>query len=245
MAERNRQRVRSHAMRHYHRQALDSRTQGTRPLRENEFELNVSPLLRPSEESAAQASHSNTGDTVECWPNTNAASQTLNTNPGSSFTDPFFQYPIMMGRREHELYEHLFDQTCVMFRTMQNVGFLTRVRQTAAFCQLLAMSSWHLEHLNERRSIHEHLKFSLSATKELQKQINDPLQCCSDEVVGAVLLFACCANLLHDYAAWNTHIHGLQLILDHRGGLHTLDTKPVLRLVLHWSGIHSLFVKIC
>lgn len=29
-------------------------------------------------------------------------------------------------------------------------------------------------------------------------------------------------------------MHGLQLMLDYRGGLHTLDSNPVLRIMLHW-----------
>jgi len=29
-------------------------------------------------------------------------------------------------------------------------------------------------------------------------------------------------------------MHGLQLMLDLRGGLNTLDSNPVLRLMLHW-----------
>jgi len=87
----------------------------------------------------------------------------------------------------------VFDQTCVMFQIMQKIGFVNLVRQTAAFCQLLAMSSWHLMHLNHSGSPKEHLRLSLSATQDLQKQINDPLQCGSDNTIGAVLVFACCA----------------------------------------------------
>lgn len=80
-----------------------------------------------------------------------------------------------------------------MFRAMQDIGFLHGVRQTAAFCQLLAMSSWHLTHLNQIRSMNEHLQLSLSATQELQVQINDPLTCSSEDAIGAVLVFACSA----------------------------------------------------
>jgi hypothetical protein len=80
-----------------------------------------------------------------------------------------------------------------MFRTMQNIGFLNRVRQTAAFCQLLAMSAWHLTHLNQSGSPNEYLWLSLSATQELQKQVIDPVQCGSDNAIGAVLVFVCCA----------------------------------------------------
>jgi len=88
-----------------------------------------------------------------------------------------------------------------MFRTMRNVGFLNRVRQTAAFHELLAMSSWHLAHLNQSRPFNEHLGFSLSATQELQSQINNPVHCSADDAIGAVLVFACCAVMYpcHNY----------------------------------------------
>jgi hypothetical protein len=76
---------------------------------------------------------------------------------------------------------------------MQDIGFLDRVRQTAAFYQLLAMSSWHLVHLNQICSADEHLQLSLLATQELQMQVNNQLTCSSDDAIGAVLVFACCA----------------------------------------------------
>lgn len=79
-----------------------------------------------------------------------------------------------------------------MFRTMRDVGFLTRVRETAAFCQLLAMSSWHIEHRSTSGAA-EHLAYSLVATQQLQVEVNDPSRCLSDSTVAAVILFVCSA----------------------------------------------------
>lgn len=80
-----------------------------------------------------------------------------------------------------------------MFRTMRDFGYLNLVRQTAAFCQMLAMSSWHLAHLNQHEQTTDHLQYSLVATQALQKQLIDPMQCITDDAVGAVLAFAICA----------------------------------------------------
>jgi len=80
-----------------------------------------------------------------------------------------------------------------MFRTMRDFGYLNRVRQTAAFCQMLAMSSWHLAHLSQHEQATDHLKYSLVATQALQKQLIDPMWCITDDAVGAVLAFAICA----------------------------------------------------
>jgi hypothetical protein len=80
-----------------------------------------------------------------------------------------------------------------MFRTMRDFGYLNRVRQSAAFCQLLAMSSWHLAHLNQHEQATDHLQYSLVATQALQKQLTDPTQCITDDAVGGVMTFAICA----------------------------------------------------
>ena len=76
---------------------------------------------------------------------------------------------------------------------MRDIGFLNRVRQTAAFCQMLAMSSWLLDHLSQSHQTTDHLGYALVATRELQSQINDSRQSTTDDAVGAVLAFACCA----------------------------------------------------
>jgi hypothetical protein len=87
----------------------------------------------------------------------------------------------------------VYDETCIMFRTMRDIGFLNRARESAAFCQMLAMSSWHLSHLNSSRQREDHLGYSLVATQELQNQISNSQYCTTDDAIGAVLVFACCA----------------------------------------------------
>jgi hypothetical protein len=82
-----------------------------------------------------------------------------------------------------------------MFRAMRYVGFLNQIRETAAFCQMLAMSSWHLaySYLNKSQKRTDHMAYSLLATRELQRQINDPEQNTTDDAIAAVLVFACYA----------------------------------------------------
>jgi hypothetical protein len=76
---------------------------------------------------------------------------------------------------------------------MRDIGFFNRIRPTAAFCQMLAISSWHLDHLNTSYVMNDHLTFSLKATQLLQEELGDPSKCMSDDSIGAVLAFACCA----------------------------------------------------
>jgi len=87
----------------------------------------------------------------------------------------------------------VYDETCIMFRTLRNVGFLNRIRETAAFCQLLAMSSWHLSHLVGNHRPVEHLGYSVAATQQLQCMVNNPRQRGMDDTIGAVIAFVCCA----------------------------------------------------
>jgi hypothetical protein len=199
-AQSNRRQVRSHAMTHFQRQSRVSRSRGHRSLRKDEVELDVRPLL---------ASHTTQGRNPETGLRfTFEEPHNPLDSIGYGRLDPFFNSPIRMGTCENELYDHrklqdgfttsvyrfiVFDQTCIMFRTMQRIGFLTCVRATAAFAQLLAMSSWHLVHLNQCRPRHEYLSLSVLATQELQKQIDVPSICCKNETIAAVVLFLCCA----------------------------------------------------
>lgn len=76
---------------------------------------------------------------------------------------------------------------------MRDFGFLNRIRDSAAFCQFLSTSSWHMSHLLGGEENPDHLQYSVIATKELQKQIGDRNQCTTIDAVIAVLGFACCA----------------------------------------------------
>jgi hypothetical protein len=79
---------------------------GTRTLRGDEFELDVSSLVQQPIQNRIHSSYAETDDTVEQWPNTEVSSPDRLVTLGSGRLDPFFQYPIIMGRRENELYDH-------------------------------------------------------------------------------------------------------------------------------------------
>jgi hypothetical protein len=80
-----------------------------------------------------------------------------------------------------------------MFRTMRDIGFFNRIRPTAAFCQMLAVSSWHLDHLNNSNVVNDHLKYSLQATQKLQRELDDVNTSLTNNTLGAVLAFVCSA----------------------------------------------------
>jgi hypothetical protein len=71
---------------------------------------------------------------------------------------------------------------------------LNRARQTAAFCQILAMPSWHLECVYRHQYVGaEYLTYPLVTTRGLRCQIDDPSQRVTDDAINAVLVFVCCA----------------------------------------------------
>jgi hypothetical protein len=95
----NQHRIRSQAMRDFHRRADAPKR------RKNEIELDITPLLQQSAQNEAEQdqeshqalSHAEDTGTVSLAPATNLCYSRM---------DPFFQYPIRMGRRERELYDH-------------------------------------------------------------------------------------------------------------------------------------------
>jgi len=72
---------------------------------------------------------------------------------------------------------------------MRDFGFLNRVRGNKGFCQLLALSSWHISHLRCTGERTEYLKYSLVATKHLQNQINNPGEFTKLDTLCTVLMF--------------------------------------------------------
>jgi hypothetical protein len=89
----NQQRVRSQAMRDFHRRSDAPRR------RRNEIELDIGPLLqRSAQNDETLLDVEQSGD--------HQASSSLITALNISRLEPFFQYPIRMGYRERELYDH-------------------------------------------------------------------------------------------------------------------------------------------
>jgi hypothetical protein len=99
----NQQRVRSQAMRDYHRRADAPKR------RKNEIELDISSLLEQSSQQArdtADVEHSEAELAEPCNEEEMLPLPSLETSLSVSRVDPFFQYPIAMGHRERELYDH-------------------------------------------------------------------------------------------------------------------------------------------
>lgn len=100
----NQHRVRSQAMRDFHRRADAPKR------RRNEIELDITPLLQQStqnDSSLLEAQHNqDSHQGIAYGEDTGAVALAPVTTLCYSRVDPFFQYPIKMGHRERELYDH-------------------------------------------------------------------------------------------------------------------------------------------
>ncbi|KAL2869752.1 uncharacterized protein BJX67DRAFT_391757 [Aspergillus lucknowensis] len=228
-----RRRVRSHAMADYKRRTAQPRR------KENEtIELDVSPLLdgslvpttvpAPRETSREQPIALHTANPM--------------TLLGADRSDPFGTFPINGTYRSRQLWDHMYDGSCIMFRIMRKIGFLDVVRETIALSQLLSTSSRHLGLLLGADSSDAY-GYAIQATTSLQGRLADPASCTSDEVVAIVLTFACYANMFRDPELLNIHMNGLDQILASRGGIRSLDTAPLLRIMVYWVDVNGSFMQ--
>ncbi|PYH41023.1 uncharacterized protein BP01DRAFT_426680 [Aspergillus saccharolyticus JOP 1030-1] len=226
-----RRRVRSHAM-------VDYRRRTAKPKRkEKASPLNEIDTTSPSPARAIQGKQESRTD-VDSLVIPYGRFSLLD----ASRSDPFGTFPIDCDRRTRRLWDHMYDGTCSMFRTMLDIGFLDVVRETIALSQLLSASSQHLGHLYKGSST-DHFRYSIRATTLLQQRLQDPSTCVTDEVVIAVLAFCCYANLTRDPELLNVHMNGLSRILGSRGGVQSLDSKPLLRTMLYWVDVNGAYLQ--
>ncbi|KAL3494386.1 hypothetical protein BJX62DRAFT_234263 [Aspergillus germanicus] len=227
-----RRRVRSHAMVDYKR-----RTTQPRETKNHTIELDVTPLLDGS-------LHPTDSELHTAGPEQALVLRAL--SPASLLdtyrSDPFGTFPINGTHRSRQLWDHMYDGTCPMFRTMSKIGFLDVIRQTIALSQMLSASSRHLGLLLGSDSADSY-GYSIQATNSLQARLADPAACTSDEVISVVLAFACYANMFRDPDLLNIHINGLDRILDCRGGIRSLDPNPLLRTMVYWVDVNGSYLQ--
>ncbi|KAL3456529.1 hypothetical protein BJX64DRAFT_39777 [Aspergillus heterothallicus] len=230
--ESTRRRVRSHAMVDYKR-----RTTQPKEKPNNTIELDVTPLLGGSLQPRQQYSPVGEHEQEMVLRGPSPLSM-LDTNRG----DPFGTFPISGTHRSRQLWDHMYDGSCPMFRTLSMIGFLDVVRETIALSQLLSAASRHLGLLLGSDSPDAY-GYSIQATTSLQERLADPIACTSDEVISIVLAFACYANMFRDPNLLNIHMNGLDRILGCRGGIRSLDTSPLLRTMIYWVDLNGAYLQ--
>ncbi|OAA55125.1 hypothetical protein ISF_08046 [Cordyceps fumosorosea ARSEF 2679] len=139
-------------------------------------------------------------------------------------------------KRAQVLWQHLYGGTCVVFKSMVEIGFLHLLRGSAALTQMLSTSAWHMN--NEAggapSSAVEHARYSVMATRSLCHMLSEPSKRVTIETIVAILTFAAYANLTSDPELVNIHLDGLCHSLSYVGGLQAIDNLPVLRTMIFW-----------
>ncbi|KAF7588871.1 hypothetical protein BBP40_005056 [Aspergillus hancockii] len=230
-----RRRVRSHAMADYRRWSTPPKRKQT-----NSIDLDATPLLDgsvPPSLPLPQQSKNGPSSGLLC------KSLSPLTLLDASRSDPFGTFPVDTSHRSRELWDHMYDGTCVMFRTMLDIGFLGIARESIALSQLLSTASRHLEHLRGNDNDRDCHKYTIKATSLLQQRLRHPSVCATDEVVAAVLAFCCDANIRRHPELLNIHMDGLSHILNCRGGIMSLDSSPLLRVMLYWVDINGSYLQ--
>lgn len=143
---------------------------------------------------------------------------------------------------------------------MLAVGFIDIVRESTALAQMLSTSAWHIGGGGGADSDGgepdvDYARYSVVATRSLRQKLSRPTSRASDEVVVAVLAFAAYAvrtwlsyilsvtkgmsanavqALISDPGLIGIHLDGLSQVLGHRGGLMSVESMPVVRIMIFW-----------
>lgn len=84
--------------------------------------------------------------------------------------------------------------TCVVFKSMVEIGFLDMLRGSAALTQMLSSSAWHMENeageIGSAKGNTDYATFSVMATASLRRMLQQPSQRTSVETIIAILTFA-------------------------------------------------------
>ena len=125
----------------------------------------------------------------------------------------------------------------------------------AAFHQVLSNAAMNLASLRASGNVPEtleSLRHHARAVQLVNTRISNRSFATTDGLIGAVIGFACYSvsypcfggeripthtsfqHAIGDYAGWHMHMDGIKEMLRLRGGLETLDSNRLVRMVLTW-----------
>lgn len=86
----------------------------------------------------------------------------------------------------------VYGGSCVIFKSMIEIGFLDILQGSASLTQMLSSSAWHMKNggTEDHESSIDYARYSLMATRALRRRLDDPAQRASLETIIAILTFA-------------------------------------------------------
>ncbi|OAQ75877.1 peroxisomal catalase [Purpureocillium lilacinum] len=183
------------------------------------------------ERSAGSSSRSSArGDSEEAFPIDGIPTQIYaamdRALTGARF-DPFETFPVRLTAQHHKLLHHWFSTYAAMmfedlpaatFNPVRDVWFPLDVSNAASFNVVLAHSAAHIARMHGYTTSNEALKFKMEAIRIVASWMDDPQQALSDERHWGTE---------HE---WKVHRHGLQQMIEARGGIASLQTNWRLEL---------------
>ncbi|KAE8452290.1 hypothetical protein EG329_000990 [Mollisiaceae sp. DMI_Dod_QoI] len=158
---------------------------------------------------------------------------------GAGRVDPFISFPINMNPGEQYLMDQMNSGHDPRLRTYKENWLPVVVQHPASFHQFLANLAVII-HRNQRRGIQGREKeenliavahHSL-ALRTINTVLEDPVRRVSDAVVASIVAFICYSTFNSDYKDYDTHINGLERIVQLRGGWESFAQNPTLRCMI-------------
>ncbi|CAG8977240.1 hypothetical protein HYALB_00007936 [Hymenoscyphus albidus] len=166
---------------------------------------------------------------------------------GAGIFDPILPYPIEMDHTSRGLIDNVFDTRMNTMKPYRDAFFHIAIHDRSAFFQLLA----NTELLRNSQKAYESdgkaqisytaAKYHAKAIKLANSRLPNSEDAVSDGIISTVLIMAVYNHILQDFKSWNIHMSGLKRILELRGGIETLQTTPILRLLISWHDISGSY----
>lgn len=86
----------------------------------------------------------------------------------------------------------MYAGTCVVFKSMVEIGFLDLLQGSAALTQMISSSAWHMNGEageNSKMDV-DYARYSVMATSSLRHALSEPTKRATIETVVAILTFA-------------------------------------------------------
>ncbi|KAJ6440139.1 tachykinin family protein [Purpureocillium lavendulum] len=153
--------------------------------------------------------------------------------------DPFDTFPVRLTAQHHKLLHHWFSTYAAMmfedlpaatFNPVRDVWFPLDVSNAASFNVVLAHSAAHIARMHGYQTSNEAIKFKMEAIRIVASWMDDSQQALSDEVIAAVIRLLTYERHWGTEHEWKVHRHGIQQMIEARGGIASLQTNWRLEL---------------
>ncbi|TID26678.1 Ubiquitin carboxyl-terminal hydrolase 16 [Venturia nashicola] len=155
---------------------------------------------------------------------------------GSREIDPFVRFPIEMGKTEKSLLSMIFrDVDCTQYAHRYE-WFSVALLDEATMLLVLSNSAAHRDRasgLPLGQKSPDASELYLRALASVNRRLLEPKPEISDGLVGAIAGLMTHNDIVGNFEEWTLHVHGLEQLLDMRGGISTISTRELKDTILY------------